>query len=216
MAFPYTYLKKIDYKLDSKYYNSNTVQVQQFVSKYIKKKPKIKSLKNIKDKISFISTVPILNFEYSVDVFIEKSGNELDITYEVNLEKLLTIIIIGVILTAFFSFVSIKYFLIIAGLLSLILYTVFYLIIDNFIQNLINNALEFIVVNDNYVEKFSNEQLTWINDENRCSACGNYLSEIDLHCPECGIKLKRSRFTIPLDVSKYKDKQVSYHFKKKK
>jgi len=215
MAFPYTYKKRLDFVLDEKHYDVNISKLKLFISKFIERKKSVKSIKNFKEKISFISTVPILNFEYSTDIFIKKFSDDLEISYEVNLEKLLTIVIIVVVLTAFFSFVSVKYFLILAGVLSLVLYGVFYLVIDNTIQNFIKRSVEDIVVSESNVEKISNEQVLWINDENRCSACGNYLSEIDLHCSECGIKLKRSRYTIPLDVSKYKDKQVSYHFKKK-
>lgn len=64
-------------------------------------------------------------------------------------------------------------------------------------------------------ESLSDEQELWLNDKNRCPACGYFLSDIDLICPECGLHLKRSRHTIPLDTSKYKNKSVKYHYKKK-
>jgi len=216
MAFPYTYNKKLSFSLNIKFLNIKSNHIQQHFYSIIKHKQRISKITNSDEKFSFVSSVPVLNFDYSTDIIFKKENEDIKITYEVNLEKLITIVLVTVILTAFFSFVSIKYFLILAGILTVSIYGIFYLIIDNFIQNIIKESIENIIENQDEAEKYSDEQMLWINDNKRCSACGNYLSDFDLNCSECGIKLKRNKYTIPLDTSKYKDKQVLYHFKKKK
>jgi len=216
MAFPYTYKKNIIFNLKLKYQNINENYILSLFLQNIHKDINFQDVQLKNNKISFLSTAPILKFHYSTEIVFEKIDDEIIISYDVNLEKLLTIVLVSIILTAFFSFVSIKYFLILAGILTISIYSVFYLAIDTRIQNILNKSLKDIIVSEESAENYSDEQMKWINDDTRCSACGNKLSDYDLYCQECGIKLKRNKFTIPLDVSKYKDRPVSYHFKKKK
>lgn len=215
MAFPYTYRKKKALYLKEKYYGVNTNYIQSLFYSYIQKRSSIEEIDSKKSSLTFISSAPVLKFHYSTEIVFNKEREEINIIYEVNLEKLLTIVLISIILSAFFTFVSVKYFLILAGLLTILFYGVFYLIIDNYIDNLILKSLKRIVVSSDIAENYSDEQMKWINDDSLCSACGNKLSEFDFNCKECGIKLKRNKYTIPLDLSKYKDREVSYHFKKK-
>jgi len=215
MAFPYTYNKTLTFILKKKYFDIDSSFLQSVIFEKIKGNTKLKDVIKKDKSILFKTFAPIFNFQYSVEFDFYKDRDEINITYEVNLEKLLMIVLVTIILTAFFSFVSVKYFLILAGVFALTIYGMFYLIIDNFIQTLLKKNIDTIIISQDDTEKYSDEQIKWIFDDNRCSACGETLSDFDLCCPECGIKLKRSRFTIPLDVSKYKDKQVSYHIKKK-
>lgn len=215
MAFPYTYSKTLTFTLKGKYRNIKTSFLQSIIFEKLRINNKLKGVTVKGKKVLIKAIAPVINFQYSVEFKFFKDEDEIQITYDVNLDKLLMIVLVTIILTAFFSFLSVKYFLILAGILTVSLYAIFYLIIDNFIQKIVKNGIDYIIVNEDYSEKYSDEQLEWIYDDGRCSACGKVLSEFDLHCPDCGLKLKRSRYTIPLDVSKYKDKQVSYHFKKK-
>jgi hypothetical protein len=66
-------------------------------------------------------------------------------------------------------------------------------------------------------EDFSGEQIRWLNDPEKCPACGATIKEIDLFCPECGLKLKQNRFTKDLDTAKYVEikQNIVYHYKKK-
>ncbi|MCD6366271.1 MAG: zinc-ribbon domain-containing protein, partial [Bacteroidales bacterium] len=66
-------------------------------------------------------------------------------------------------------------------------------------------------------ENFSGEQTDWLNDPNKCPACGATIKENDLFCPECGLKLKQNRFTKDLDTTKYRQpaQNIVYHYKKK-
>jgi len=215
MAFPYTYKQSLFFVLKPEFIKTNNKEILIHIGKFFQSHFKIKNLKIAENKISFTSTAPIFNFEYSTNLVVTKDDGDINIHYEVNLEKLLTIALIAVILTAFFSFVSIKFFLILSAIFSVGLYSIFYLIIDNVTQTQIKKAIDNIILHENHAEKITDEQNSWINDDMRCSACGNYLEEFELHCKECGLKLKRNRYTIPLDTSKYKDKEVLYHFKGK-
>ncbi len=216
MGFPYSYSKTLNFSTEEfKTKEINKNEINSLIYKTLKKRKafKIETNKNI---ISFILKAPVLRFEYLTDIKITKANNQLDINYSVNFEKLLRIILILIILIAFFSFVSIKYFLIISGLISILFYGIMFLSIDNLIENIIKESLDEILVPVNSAEKFTEEQLSWINDKNRCSACGEILFEYNLHCPECGIKLKRNKYSIPFDSSKYQDKEVKYYLKKDK
>ncbi|MBI3233678.1 MAG: hypothetical protein HYZ42_06495 [Bacteroidetes bacterium] len=54
---------------------------------------------------------------------------------------------------------------------------------NKFIRKCINN----IIKNDS--PEISVEQTQWINDPNRCAACGYPIKQEDIDCPDCGIKL---------------------------
>jgi len=214
MAFPYSYKKNIvKSKSELKDKNIDLANIQKLVRKVVlKKKPVEFGIEN--QIMSFKFIAPIFNFKYSTELKIKLTKNKLIIDYEINFENLIRIVLVLIILTAFFSFLSIKYFLITSAFISVIVFGISFLSIDNFIYNLILKSIENILIEENVVEKLSEQQLLWINDESICSACGKDLSITDLHCPDCGIKLKRNRHTIPLDVSKYKDKKITYHLKK--
>ena len=64
-------------------------------------------------------------------------------------------------------------------------------------------------------EQLSPEQIRWINDPALCSACGARPEIFDLYCPDCGLKFKQNRYSIPLNTSKYKDVTVKYHYVEK-
>lgn len=187
--------------------------IQNLITKAILKKNPINFEIN-KQNLFFTFKAPALNFKYSTELSINFTKGNLNIDYEVNFENLIRIILIVIILTAFFSFLSVNYFLIASGLISVLFFIIGFLTVDHFLEKTIKQSIEAIVYDKNIVEKFSEEQLSWINDENKCSACGEHLTEFDLYCPECGIKLKRNRHTIPLDVSKYQDRNITYHLKK--
>ncbi|MCF6364898.1 MAG: zinc ribbon domain-containing protein [Bacteroidales bacterium] len=214
MAFPYSYKKSLVKSREE--LNENNIDlcdIQNLVNKAIQKKnPTDFKIKN--QTLSFKFIAPVFNFKYSTEIKINLINNELIIDYEVNFENLVRIVLIIIILTAFFSFLSIKWFLITSALMSAGFFGISFLIIDNFIYNLILQSIDGILIKKNIPEKLSEEQVSWINDESKCSACGEDLSAVDLHCPDCGIKLKRNRHTTPLNVSKYQDRKITYHIKK--
>lgn len=215
MPFPYSYSDKLILTLKPKFIDVSNLQVLSNIDYYFQSDKKTIDTYSDKKQTHYTSIAPIFNFKYSYYFNVNKSNDDITVHYTVNLEKLLTIILVAIILTAFFSFVSVKYFLILSAIFSFGLYSIFYLIINNSIQQKIKNSLTNIIIEENSYENISEEQRNWINDKNKCSACGNYLEDFDLHCTECGIKLNRNRYSIPLNTSRYNEKEINFHFKKK-
>lgn len=215
MAFPYTYKNKIellDNKVKDRKFNSAII-TKLISNEIFSADPEEFEIRDNVIKYTFISN--LFKYKYTVKLHVEKSGNDHNIIYEIDLEKVLRIIIIGAVLIAFFSFLSVKYFLISAGIFSLLFYVLNVLIISVSVENIIKRAIG----NNNYSfndsEIISIEQEQWIKDENRCPACGEFITNIDLNCPECGLRVKRNKYSIPLDLSKHKEKVLKYHYKKK-
>ena len=104
MSFPYTYKKSLIFTLKNKFRNSDESYMQQLFYNKAVSKHQIQNIKKSNRKVSFVASVPVLNFNFSVDVFFIKDFDDVKITYETNLEKLITIILVTIILTAFFFF----------------------------------------------------------------------------------------------------------------
>ena len=146
---------------------------------------------------------------------MELTFSSSEIEYKVYLDQLIKIILIVIIFSALFSYTSLNYFFWFASLFSFLFYFLNALIINSYVQSSFLKILENSQLYISEKEILSEEQQIWLNDKNRCPACGFFLSDIDLICPECGLHLKRSRHTIPLDTSKYQNKPIKYHYKKK-
>lgn len=215
MAFPYTYKNKIellDTKVKGNKLNTSTI-IKLVANEIVLSNPEVFSVED--NYIQYSIKSNILKYNYKINLFVEKAGNDHNVIFEIDLEKVLRIIITGVILIAFFSFLSVKYFLISAGIFSILFYILNVLIISTSVENIIKRAIG----NNNYSfndsEVISKEQEYWIKNENLCPACGEFITNIDLNCPECGLRIKKNKYTIPLDLSKHKEKKVKYHYKKK-
>lgn len=215
MAFPHTYKNKIEL-LDNKVKGNklNSAIITELISNEISSVNPEKF--SVKDYIITYSSISnLFRYEYQIKLYVEKAGNDHNIIYEIDLEKVLRIIIIGIILTAFFSFLSVKYFLISAGIFSLLFYALNVLIISTSVENIIKRAIG----NNNYSfndsEAVSPEQEQWIKDKNLCPGCGEFVTNIDLNCPECGLRIKKNKYSVPIDLSKHKEKKIKYHYKKK-
>jgi len=215
LAFPHTYKNKIEL-LDNKVKGNklNSAIITELISNEISSVNPEKF--SVKDYIITYSSISnLFRYEYQIKLYVEKAGNDHNIIYEIDLEKVLRIIIIGIILTAFFSFLSVKYFLISAGIFSLLFYALNVLIISTSVENIIKRAIG----NNNYSfndsEAVSPEQEQWIKDKNLCPGCGEFVTNIDLNCPECGLRIKKNKYSVPIDLSKHKEKKIKYHYKKK-
>ncbi len=206
MSFPYTYSDKI-------YFYDNKKSLSSIESLIVKKLLRTHSFTSAdSDKIDILKAhSPFLKIPFLFEFEII-SG---EINYTIHLDQLLKIILIVIIFAALFSYASLSFFFWFASLFSIFFYILNIMIINSYIHSVISNILEKNKLSVSEKESLSKEQETWLNDKNRCPACGYYLSDIDLSCPECGLHLKRSRHTIPLDTSKYKNESVKYHYKKK-
>ena len=206
MSFPYTYTDKIYFSRNKKDINSiESLIVKNLLNKHSFSSADYDKTDILKAHSPFLK-IPFL-FEFEIN-----SG---EINYKIHLDQLLKIILIVIIFAALFSYASLSFFFWFASLFSVLFYILNIMIINSYIHSIISKILEKNKLSVSEKESLSEEQETWLNDKSRCPACGHYLSDIDLSCPECGLHLKRSRHTIPLDTSKYKNESVKYHYKKK-
>ena len=68
----------------------------------------------------------------------------------------------------------------------------------------------------NKEEIFNIEQQEWMQNPNKCSACGASISANHIVCPNCGLKIKQNPYTKPLDLSqKNIGDDIKYHYKAK-
>lgn len=166
-------------------------------------------------KIHFHHNKAFINFHYEVDLSIQKDEN-IKIQYEIHIVNLIKITIALIIFIAFFSRFGFSGFLWFSIIFSAVFYFVNLLFADTYIQTLIKKSPFYQSFDPFEQEDFTEEQIRWLKDKNACPACGAKITDWDLYCPECGLRLKQNNFTVPLDVSKYKDKRFHYHFKEKK
>ncbi len=211
MALPYTYKSKIEipeseafepeevlYKLESQ------LIIRQLVSDF-----------NLEDeKISF-NYKALFNIKYPVEITLKKEAG-IWIYYEAKLMKLIQLSLGLIIFVAFFSSFEINGFLWFSAIFTLIFFTTNVLYIENGIQKLLKSTSLFQSIDNRPEERFSEEQLKWMNNTNKCPACGEDLQPYDQNCPECGLRLPRKPIAKPFDVSKYENKQLSYSYKARK
>jgi len=147
------------------------------------------------------------------------SANPLKIETTVYFQSLINISLIFTLIAALFStFNFVEYFLF--SLVIIILFfwgnaTIFIRYLKKQFVNIL--GLQLVFEENLGAEDFSDEQANWLNDPNKCPACGTSIKENDLFCPECGLKLKQNRFTKDLDTIKYQkpEQNIVYHYKKK-
>ncbi|MCF6240265.1 MAG: zinc ribbon domain-containing protein [Bacteroidales bacterium] len=166
-------------------------------------------------KIHFRTNNAFINFQYEVDLFIEKE-EDINIHYEIHIIQLIKITIALIVFIAFFSSFGFSGFLWFSIIFSIVFYFLNLLFADTYVQKVIKKSPFYQAFDPLEREGFTDEQIKWLHDKNRCPACGAEVTDWDIHCPECGLRLKQNNFTIPLDVSKYKEKRFKYHFKDKK
>ncbi len=204
MSFPYTYSEKIYFtkEFEDVFQLSEIIRYKLLRSGFVANK---------EQQEKFTVNSPFLKIPFAFGFELKHK----ELKYKINLEVLIKIILITVIFTALLSYNSLSFFFIFTVIFSIVFYSLNLLIINSFIKS---NIIKILKENDIKITEEENileEQKEWMNDPERCPACGTFLSEIDLVCPECGLHLKRTRHSIPLDTSKYKKEQVKYHYKKK-
>ncbi len=206
MSFPYTYSDTITFsknELSSK--KLRNIIIKELTS------GKLSGYSENKESGLLKTSSPFLKIPFQINIEVTNS----EISYSVHLEYLIKIILAVIIFSALFSYTSLSFFFWFSSLFSVIFYIFNILIINSFVNSSILKILKKYKLISSEKEILTTEQEQWLNDKNRCPACGKYLSDIDLICPECGLHLKRSRHTIPLDTSKYKNEPVKYYYKKK-
>lgn len=211
MALPLVYKNTINIP------NSEKVRLKKVynpIFNEVSRNPLISNKSLLENTLSF-EYKALFNVRYPIEISISKK-NILQITFEVKLIKLVQISIALVVFTAFFSSLGFSGFLWFSAFLTLGFYGINVLFIENAIQKLIKSTTLYKSLNPITEANLSKEQLKWMNDVNKCPACGEDLESYDQNCPDCGLKLPRKASLKPFDISKYNNKRLNYIYKAKK
>lgn len=211
MALPLVYKNTINIP------NSEKVRLKKVynpIFNEVSRNPLISNKSLLENTLSF-EYKALFNVKYPIEISISKK-NILQITFEVKLIKLVQISIALVVFTAFFSSLGFSGFLWFSAFLTLGFYGINVLFIENAIQKLIKSTTLYKSLNPITEANLSKEQLKWMNDVNKCPACGEDLESYDQNCPDCGLKLPRKASLKPFDISKYNNKRLNYIYKAKK
>ncbi len=210
MALPYNFEKKYTFSQeDYPQINANYLRTAIFnvfaEDKFIDEQ---------ENKITFSSNNTLVNFRFLFDIFIENS-EKLKLKFVVNLVNLLKITLFLLVFIALFSKFAFHNYLLFAGVFIFVFYTVNLVFISSYINRKVEKALS--MMGYNREELFNHEQQKWLQNPNKCSACGTSISENHIICPNCGLKIKQNPYTKPLNLSPQKqDNAIKYHYKSKK
>lgn len=210
MSLPYTYKSKIEIP-ESEAFTTDVVSQQ--IIEQVKKSNLVTDFEFDNQKAIF-SFSSLFNIKYPVELTFSKQ-NIVHINFEAKLIKLIQLSIILIVFIAFFSSFGMSGFLWFSTIFTIIFFSINVLFIENGIQTLIKSTTFFRSLNAAHDEKLSKEQLKWMNDTNKCPACGENLLAYDQSCPECGLRLPRKAIAKPFDISKYENKRLSYTYKPK-
>ena len=132
------------------------------------------------------SNKSVLYYQYKYNFTVQKNEN-LTIWYEYNLIPVFKITVIMILFAAFFSKFSIDNLHIFSGVFIIIFFGFNILYINSELKNLIISAL--LPESKKYEEKLTSTQKEWINNPEKCSACGEEISHYNYICPECGLSI---------------------------
>jgi len=156
-----------------------------------------------------------LGIHFQIEVQTKSIGQK-SIGYEIKLNKLLQVCIALILFIAFFSGFKFSGFIWFSVIFTLTFYFLNILIVDKQIQAIIKSAFYDREMGEGNEEILTQKQLEWINNKSKCPACGEDITEYDMNCPECGLKIRDKVKLKPYDLSKYVHKNIKYFFREKK
>jgi len=209
MAFPYSYIRKFEI------YN-NSLNLKYLYEKLdaISQKFKFSDI-NIHDNFIEITTKnSLIYFLYQIKIEIDEDNNLL--IFDIQIINLMKISLLIMIAIPFISNFSLKKFFIFSVIVIGIFYLVNFLYINSFINNLSKYLIEGTEIDKVTEEEISEIQKEWIENPNKCSACGAFIHDYYVNCFDCGIKLERKATKSPFNVTKYADYDINYSLKNNK
>ncbi len=214
MPLPYSHKKKQDINSEKLLAQNPSYIANLFASEL--QKSELSNLEISGNTVQLTYKNSLFKIAYDFKVAVIENENSKQIISTIYLDNLLKFSIVAAILPAFFTFLEFSKFLFYSPLFFVGFYSFNLLLVRLFLNAKINTILGENQFNFKGSEELNALQEEWQNNPGKCSACGENLLEIDYTCPECGINLKRNRFSVPLNVSKYEEKTVRYFYKDKK
>lgn len=209
MSFPITYKKNIYFEF------SKDVGIDQIINALIKQlKAENATEITIKNNtIDFKLKKSIFNFQYPASFKITEDKNRIKITYEFSLVQVFEISLIVIFFAALASKFSVYSLLKFSIIFLLIFYPVNIFFIGNALKKIAKSSYQSLLPENK--SDYSQEQQNWINDPNRCPACGAYINEYTSKCPNCGLTLKHGKqIRSKTNQSINKNIKIKYHYKK--
>jgi len=209
MSFPYSYTRKFEI-------SNKKIEIDNLEKKIneISEKYKITEIKKSINKISLISQNTLAFFKFQIDITLEEDNKTLN--FEIHIIDLLKISLLIVVVIPFFSNFSIGKILLFSGIIILIFYLANIMYINSFINKFSNFLITGTKFDQLKTEELSEQQKKWMNDKNRCSACGAPVLEYYTHCLDCAIKLNRKAKKSPFNTTNYNNFEIEYKFKETK
>ncbi len=165
MAFPYS--KKVTFEAEDKIWSDR--------------------LKLLTDKFEGKGLAG-LEYEWKVVRYTEKQ-----LVVEISSKSAVTVIIVAALAGAIIPGLDIKFFLLYAAIVSLLLY---FLLFSIFSAEVFRSLTR-------YLTGDTTTSPVRSNCSDCCPACGAPITPDDVFCPSCGLRVKQNKFTTPLDTSKY-------------
>lgn len=213
MAFPFTFNRNIKI-IDSKESKSKgNIIIASLAQEFAVQKAR--NVEYDDETLKFVTRNSFLGIEYEVKVKLNNILNNYSIDYTIGLDKLIKITLLIIIFAAFFSFLSLSGFLVFILFFTFAFYSFNVFFINSYVEKTIVKVCGLPAYNFEGSEYLTNEQQEWIKNPKKCPACGAEISDLDLDCPECGLLIRKNRFSVPLDISKYSEKNIKYHYKEK-
>ena len=203
MSLPYSYKSFYNTKSESDF--------NLFFSKLNKfsKQINIQDIFRKQNEISFTTKNSLLGYKSKIKITKDNSENK-GFEYQFELMGLFKIILVLIILVAFFSRFSISNFLWYSAAFIIVFYVTNILYLNISLKKLFTKLISNESFIDEFKEEYSDKQKKWLSNPLKCSACGEDITEFDKFCPDCGIKLPGKRKKPTWNLTKYENYRFKY------
>ena len=206
MSFPLTYKNNMCFDY------SSSINIDVINSALIKtlKSAGASDFKFKENTIYFNLKKSILQFKYSANFKVINEKDQIKIGYSFSLIPVFEISLFVIIFAAFASNFSTYSLLKFSIIFLLIFYPVNILFISNELRKIIKNSYLSVFPENN--SDYSKEQQEWMDNPNKCPACGAYINEYSSKCVNCGLTLKYGKkIKSNINQTSAKKRKITYH-----
>jgi len=209
MSFPLTYKNNMYFDY------SSSINIDVINSALIKslKLAGATEFKFKENTIYFNLKKSILQFKYSANFKVTNEKDRLKIKYGFSLIQVFEISLFVIIFAAFASNFSVFSLIKFSLFFLLVFYPVNIFFISNELRKIIKNSYLSVFPENN--SDYSKEQQEWMNNPNKCPACGAYINEYSSKCVNCGLTLKHGKqIKSNINQTSPDKRKIKYHYKK--
>ncbi|MFN8255548.1 MAG: hypothetical protein U0W24_07660 [Bacteroidales bacterium] len=211
MSLPFDYTGKFDVKI---IHTEASSEILPKMYQFLAQSNQIKHLKLDNNRLGFVFK-SLFTIPYEVEIFFP-SKNEPTPEFKIKLTHLIQVCIALALFIALFSKLRISGYLWFSSIFLIIFYFFNLVFTEKLLAKQVESFPLFYNENKTHEGKFSEEQLNWLKDPEKCPACGEEITEYYLKCPECGLKLRGNAKLSPMNVTGYKTKRFKYIYRERK